>query len=1186
MPVVGDAFVRILPDTTQFNAQLKAQLAKATAAARVQVPVTVNTSGLVRSFQQAQAPAAAAASNVGKAVSQNIERNVAASSAAVRKLLQEFRNLLVVTAAVSVIGRPFAALISSGVKAAASIEQTRVAFTGLLGSTEESEDAIERLREFAKVTPFEFPGLVSAAQRFIGLGKTVEETLDILRTVGDATSAIGADQDAINRVTLAFTQIQASGRLLAQDLNQITQALPNVTRGAVFEQLAKDMGKSTTEIRDLQEQGAIPAEQALSSLLAVMRQIPGAEGAMERQSKTLIGVFSNLKDAVRQALEDSFTPLTPILTKSIQQAQPVIESNLRDIGTVFAEAATEFLPLLLESFAELTPVLIDLTRSFLALAPAFSGVTALAVALAPAMEAFADVVNAIPASVIQLVGVFAALRLATRPLASQLDLTSGSLGRFANTSRVFVANSAGVVTATTQSRQAFSRLGSSLAGLVNPTNAALLGAGLLLTAFANARRKTLEHKQAVDELTRAYLDNTQAALADTQASVQQAISKAGLTDLLREINVGFDEFTQFAREGASGAEALVSSLTVAGVVTEQFAQIFFDAVGAGKSYAAALELARASSDELSTEALKLLDVLGEQIRVQQESAKGAAEIELANKKITEAQLRQAESQNTLSDGTIDYVGVLKTLNIAMPEATTGAGALGGALGEVGTAAERAAARFEAIDKALKEVQESFDRTVGATLDATDANADFQDSLAGIADLQQKLSEELKGTAEEHQAVADAISDLADANDDLVEAQQKATEAAEESANAHAELAEIQATEGVRAARQLADAERELEQSKHRLIELENDLAEATEKRTKAEDPVKLARLANLRKLLGSIQAAPPSFIEKIEDDIAELEKEVGPKAVKALDLQIRGLQLDIQEGQDAVVDGTDDVVEAQRQQREGTDDLVEAQKKAKDAAEGYRDAQEGVSDATDKVAEQQRSLNDAYKELEPNQAEVAKLQRDIEKAQRDSIRAAFDLASAITQTSGVGAEAIRATLGAEFDKIIAKFPVLQEAFSSLPENVRVALDIELNPPDLTGIKKSLESLPEFLIPAKLRITGVEAVNATVEAILPDFLTPKRAQAGGVFGAGDIVTVGEVGPETFVPERAGRVLSHRDSLEAVAQGIRDAITEALGAVQAAASGPTVSVVAPSTDARDVVDGVIRGLRAEQFLRGTA
>lgn len=202
------------------------------------------------------------------------------------------------------------ALAVFGVKATADLQTLRVSLEGLTGSSEAGAKAFKRITEFAAETPFTVDAVTTAVvQLSAAMGLNTEQSLSFLTTLGNAGAAAGASSAQIELATRALTQISAAGRLTAQDLNQVTSAIPSISRIKVFEELAATMGKTVPEVQALAEQGLIPSAEAINAVLAVAEKVPGAMGAMERQSKTLNGVFSTLSDNVKLVAFGALEPL-------------------------------------------------------------------------------------------------------------------------------------------------------------------------------------------------------------------------------------------------------------------------------------------------------------------------------------------------------------------------------------------------------------------------------------------------------------------------------------------------------------------------------------------------------------------------------------------------------------------------------------------------------------------------------------------------------------------------------------------------------------------------------------------------------------------------------------------------------------------------------------------------------------
>ena len=183
----------------------------------------------------------------------------------------------------------------------AQLEQTRVAFTSMLGSAAEANAMIANLQKFAAETPFEMPGVRDAAQQLLAFGYDANEIIPTLTALGNAASGLGRGQDGFNHLAFVFGQIRTTGQLMGQDVMQLAQlGVP------VKDILAKNLGLTKEELARIGEQG-IDADVAIQALIDGMNE--RFPEMMKKQSETFEGVLSNIKDNLGQAFGLSGLPL-------------------------------------------------------------------------------------------------------------------------------------------------------------------------------------------------------------------------------------------------------------------------------------------------------------------------------------------------------------------------------------------------------------------------------------------------------------------------------------------------------------------------------------------------------------------------------------------------------------------------------------------------------------------------------------------------------------------------------------------------------------------------------------------------------------------------------------------------------------------------------------------------------------
>ena len=196
-------------------------------------------------------------------------------------------------AAISVLKSALDISKSAFVDYNAQLEQTRVAFTSMLGSAQLADTMIVDLQKFAAETPFEMPGVRSSAQQLLAFGYDAQEIIPTLTALGNAASGLGRGQDGFNHLAFVFGQIRTTGQLMGQDVMQLAQlGVP------VKDILAKNLGLTKDELSRIGELG-IDANVAIRALIDGMNE--RFPDMMKKQSETFEGVLSNIKDNIGQA---------------------------------------------------------------------------------------------------------------------------------------------------------------------------------------------------------------------------------------------------------------------------------------------------------------------------------------------------------------------------------------------------------------------------------------------------------------------------------------------------------------------------------------------------------------------------------------------------------------------------------------------------------------------------------------------------------------------------------------------------------------------------------------------------------------------------------------------------------------------------------------------------------------------
>lgn len=208
-------------------------------------------------------------------------------------------------------------------------QKYQVSFEALLGSAERAGAFLNQLRQFSANTPFDLSAITESSQKLLAFGFAARDVIPIMTTIGDSASALGQGQDAIAGVIRALGQMKGRGKAAAEEMNQISDALPGFS---AIEAVADKMGISVAEAFDQMRAGAIPADLAIEAILEGMADMPGAAGAMDRASRTLAGRLQNLGETITKLLVDAISPFTGAMADAVGLFTSFIESLFKGKG--------------------------------------------------------------------------------------------------------------------------------------------------------------------------------------------------------------------------------------------------------------------------------------------------------------------------------------------------------------------------------------------------------------------------------------------------------------------------------------------------------------------------------------------------------------------------------------------------------------------------------------------------------------------------------------------------------------------------------------------------------------------------------------------------------------------------------------------------------------------------------------
>lgn len=212
------------------------------------------------------------------------------------------------------------------------MESLQTSFKTLAGEQIGGE-LFEQIKEYELRTPMIMQDLASGAQTMLSFNIPAQDVMQHLKAIGDISMG---DSEKFKSLTLAFSQMSATGKLMGQDLLQMINAGFNP-----LQVISEQTGKSIGQLKEEMEKGAITTKMVQDAFHAAASEGGQFNGMLEAQSKTLKGAISNLEGAWQYMLNDIGEAQEGLIVGSIDMAQKII-ANYQQVGQIIMGLITTY----------------------------------------------------------------------------------------------------------------------------------------------------------------------------------------------------------------------------------------------------------------------------------------------------------------------------------------------------------------------------------------------------------------------------------------------------------------------------------------------------------------------------------------------------------------------------------------------------------------------------------------------------------------------------------------------------------------------------------------------------------------------------------------------------------------------------------------------------------------------------
>lgn len=218
--------------------------------------------------------------------------------------------------------------VSGIVKVRSEIESLEISFETLLGNKDKAAALFGEIRQFAVQTPMMLNDLAKGAQMLLSFNVAADQVMPTLRAIGDISMG---DAQNFQSLTLAFSQMSSTGKLMGQDFLQMINAGFNPL--AI---ISEKTGKSISALKDEMSKGQISAQMVADAFRDATSEGGMFYKMLEKQSEGLNGMRSNLQGAVDDMMNSLGETMQKPITNTLELVTDLVK-NYKEVGRVIAE---------------------------------------------------------------------------------------------------------------------------------------------------------------------------------------------------------------------------------------------------------------------------------------------------------------------------------------------------------------------------------------------------------------------------------------------------------------------------------------------------------------------------------------------------------------------------------------------------------------------------------------------------------------------------------------------------------------------------------------------------------------------------------------------------------------------------------------------------------------------------------
>lgn len=205
----------------------------------------------------------------------------------------------------------------------AEMQSLEISFETLLGNKEKADAMLGEIMNFAATTPMDMDTLAKGAQTMLSFNISAEKVIPMLRSIGDISMG---NTQKFESLTLAFSQMSSTGKLMGQDLLQMINAGFNP-----LAEISAKTGKSISTLKKEMEGGLISVNDVTDAFTSATSEGGKFHNMLEKQAEGLKGSFAYLRGSISNMMNGIGESMEEPVSKGVTLAGDLVK-NYEEVG--------------------------------------------------------------------------------------------------------------------------------------------------------------------------------------------------------------------------------------------------------------------------------------------------------------------------------------------------------------------------------------------------------------------------------------------------------------------------------------------------------------------------------------------------------------------------------------------------------------------------------------------------------------------------------------------------------------------------------------------------------------------------------------------------------------------------------------------------------------------------------------